>query len=211
VLGHSFAEPDFGYFEFLVKVTQKDCAFRELSALWQVREAGFDQLDEDSLLDFIQLNIAYATQHRKRALGKENIRFPKAEKLERELFGRVGVYTDGNGDAHPKDELDEKAKEAVHRRFLMEQALRTKKVIEELCQIKNVHELPLDCYSILEAADYIDGGHEPRCADAKWHVSYLNDEDKKRIEDVFRRTGCVSYELHHGIDECIKEFRPVRQ
>jgi hypothetical protein len=91
VLGHSFAEPDFGYFEFLVKATQKDCVFRELSALWQVREAGFDKLDEAGLLDFIQLNIAYATQHRKRALGKENMRFPKAEKLERELFGQVGV------------------------------------------------------------------------------------------------------------------------
>lgn len=206
VLGHSFSEPDFEYFEFLVKATQKDCILNNMSALWKVREVGFDQLDEDSLLEFIHLNIGYATEHRKRVLGKEDMHFPREEELEQALFGQVGVYTDGNGDVHPKCEWAEKQKEAVHRRFLWEQAIRTKEVMEELCVIRGVHELPSDCYSVLKVADYIDGGHEPRREDAKWHVSYFSDAGKKRIEDVFQRTGCTSYKLYQGIDECIKEF-----
>lgn len=43
--------------------------------------------------------------------------------------------------------------------------------------------------------------------DAKWHISYFNDEDKQRIENLMSRIGCANYELHSSIDECIKEFR----
>lgn len=207
VLGHSFGEPDYEYFEFLVKVTQVGCDFNELSALWKVQNAGLETLNEENLLDFIQLNIAYATQHRKRVLGKDDIRFPKAEALEQMLFGQIDVYTDGNGIIHKKDEQDEEAKAAVYKRFLMEQAGRTKEVIEELCMLKDVHELPSDCFSILKAADYIDGGHEPRVNNAKWHISYHSDADRKQIENVMQRTGCDNYMLYQSIDECIKEFK----
>ena len=164
-------------------------------------------MDEDKLLEFIQLNVAYATQHRKRAIEKDDIRFPRAEMLERMLFGQTGVYTDGNGIVHKNDERDEEAKAAVHKRFLMEQAERTKEVIEELCMLKDVHELPPDCFSILKAADYIDGGHEPRANNAKWHVSYYSDKDRKQIENVMQRAGCDNYVLCQGIDECIREFK----
>ena len=207
VLGHSFGEPDYEYFEFLVQATQVGCDFNELSALWKIRNIGLEEMDEDKLLDYIQLNVAYATQHRKRAMEKDDIRFPQAEMLERMLFGQTGVYTDGDGIVHKNDERDEEAKSAVHKRFLMEQAARTKEVIEELCMLKDVHELPPDCFSILKAADYIDGGHEPRANNAKWHISYYSDKDRKQIENVMQRAGCDNYVLYQGIDECIKEFK----
>lgn len=207
VLGHSFAEPDYEYFKFLVKATQMGCDFNELSALWNVRNIGLETLVEDRLLEFIQLNIVYAEQHRKRMLKKEDVHFPRAEMIEKILFGQTGIYTDGNGKVHKKDELNEKAKAAVHKRFLMEQAVRTKEVIEELCMMKGVRELPSDCFSILDMADYIDGGHTPRSESAKWHISYYSDEDKKRIEKVMQRAGCDNFELHQGIDECIMEFK----
>lgn len=80
-------------------------------------------------------------------------------------------------------------------------------MIEELCMLKGVRELPSNCFSILGAADYIDGGHTPRKESAKWHISYYSAEDKKRIEKVMQRTGCDNFELHQGIDECIMEFK----
>lgn len=207
VLGHSFAEPDYEYFEFLVKATQAGCDFNELSALWKVRRMGLERISEDSLLEFIQLNIAYATQHRRRVLGKDDIHFHNTEMLEQVLFGQTGVYTDENGIVHKNVERDEEAKDAVYKRFLMEQAVRTKEVIEELCMMKDVRELPSDCFSILKVADYIDGGHTPRSEDAKWHISYYSDEDKKQIEKVMQRAGCTYFQLYQGIDECIAEFK----
>lgn len=158
-------------------------------------------------MEWIQLNIVYAIQHRHRVLGKEDLHFPKAELLEMALFGTTGCYTDGNGRVHKKEEQDEKAKTAVYQRFLMEQAGRTKEVIEELCAIKGVRVLPADCFSVLKTADYIDGGHEPRHRDARWHISYHCDADRARIENVMKRIGCTNFELYKGIDECIKEFK----
>ena len=89
----------------------------------------------------------------------------------------------------------------------MEQALRTKKVIEELCTLKNVAELPGDCLSVLKVADHIDGGHEPRKQDATWNISYFSDQDKVQAEKVMKRAGCKNYVLYHGIDECIESFK----
>lgn len=206
VLGHSFAEPDYEYFEFLVKATQAGCDLNKLSAWWEVQKIGLELLDEDRLLEWMHLNIVYAAQRRTRVLGKEDLRFPKAEMLERALFGETGVYTDRNGEVHKKEEENEKAKTAVHTRFLMEQAVRTKEVIEELCVLKGIRELPPDCFSVLKAADYLDGGHEPRLQDARWHISYHSDGNKARIEKVMQKAGCTNYELFKGIDECIKEF-----
>lgn len=207
VLGHSFSEPDFEYFDFLVKATQKDCNFNTLSALWKVQQIGLKLIDEESILHQIMLNIQYATQHRKRAIGKDNLSFPKLEMLEMLLFGQTGVYTDGDGTVHKIEEADIDAKKAVYNRFLIEQAERTKKCIEELCILKGVYELPDDVFSVLKAADYIDGGHDKRSADAEWHISYYSKDDKKRIEQVMLETGCNKFELHKSIEECIATYK----
>lgn len=207
VLGHSFGDPDYEYFEFWVKATQAGCNFNELSALWKANNLGIENMTEEGLLEFIQLNITYATQHRKRTLGKDNLSYPKEERLEIYMFGRNDILTDGDGVVHSLNAVQQKAEEAVHKRFILEQAARTKEVIEELCAMKHVDELPPDCWSVLKAADYIDGGHDPRIEEAMWHISYFSDEDKQRIEDVTKRAGCKKYELHQGIDDCISAFR----
>lgn len=210
VLGHSFGEPDYEYFEFLVKATQVGIDFNELSFLWKARNAGIEKMNEDDLFEWIQLNVAYACNHRKRELQKENISFPEYEMLERMLFGDSNVYTDKYGEVHKKvDKESLKAQEAVNKRFVLEQAARTKQVIEELCLLKGVSELPGNCYSILGAADYIDGGHDNRVKNAKWHISYFSDKDKEQIEKVVSKAGCKDYELYNSIDECIECFRRV--
>lgn len=92
----------------------------------------------------------------------------------------------------------------------MEQAARTKKVIEELCILKKVKQLPSDCYSVLGATDYIDGGHDKRVQNAKWHISYFSDNDREQIEKVMKRAGCTNYQLYQSIDECIESFKDIR-
>ena len=206
VLGHSFGEPDYEYFEFLVKATQAGIDVNKLSALWQVRNIGLQNISEDELFEWIHLNVIYATQHRRLGLRKENISFPKEEMLEKRLFGKTNVYTDGEGKIHEIDEIIPKAREAVRKRFIMEQAARTKEVIEDLCILKHVDQLPDDCYSVLAAADYIDGGHDKRVQNAKWHISYFSDKDREQIEKVMNRAGCADYKLYQSIDECIEKF-----
>ena len=186
VLGHSFGEPDYEYFELLVKATQAGVDVNKLSALWQLQNIGLQNMSEDDLFEWLQLNVIYATQHRKIEFQRENISFPKGEMLEKRLFGKTNVYTDGDGNAYEVDDIMPKALEAVHKRFLMEQAARTKEVIEELCILKKVSRLPDDCYLVLGAADYIDGGHDKRVQNAKWHISYFNDKDKEQIEKVMK-------------------------
>lgn len=207
VLGHSFGEPDYEYFEFLVKATQAGIDVNKLSALWQVQNIGPQNMSEDDLLEWLQLNVIYATQHRKTEFQRDYIPFPKEEMLEKRLFGKTNVYTDGDGRPHEVDDVIPKALEAVHKRFLMEQAARTKEVIEELCILKKVKQLPSDCYSVLGAADYIDGGHDKRVQNAKWHISYFSDNDREQIEKVMKRAGCTNYQLYQSIDECIESFK----
>lgn len=206
VLGHSFSDTDYEYIDFLVKNTQQGYDYNKSSALWKVQNLGFDSMSETELLEWIQLNILYATQHRNKALGKDNISFPKEEAIERSLFGKNNIITDGNGVVHDVEDVCDNAKEAVYKRFILEQAGRTKDVIEDLCLIKNNESLPSDCLSVLGAIDYIDGGHDPRLEDAKWHISYYSDEGKEQIEQVMSRTGCRRYELFSGIDGCIERF-----
>ena len=209
VLGHSFAETDFEYFYFLVAATQAACDFNELSALWTVRTIGLEELltVEENLLDFIQANILYATNHRKRALGKDNISFPVMEMTEKAIFGQTGIYTNGDGTIHKPEEALEKSTEAVRKRFLMEQAARTKSAIEEYCMLKGIDELPSDCFSILSADKHIDGDHEQRRKDARWHISYCSERDKEQISSVMQRCGCTEFELVPSIELCIADFR----
>lgn len=49
----------------------------------------------------------------------------------------------------------------------------------------------------------IDGGHDKRIQNAKWHISYFTDEDKVQIEKVMKKAGCTNYQLYQSIDECI--------
>ncbi|MBR1390425.1 MAG: bacteriophage abortive infection AbiH family protein [Lachnospiraceae bacterium] len=200
VLGHSFGEPDFEYFDFLSRVTKTGCNYNELSALWQAHHMGLDHMTEHSLFDMIRLNLLYAQHHRERELGMADISFPKHEMLEKAILGTENPYT---------GETEKKAKEAVHQRFILEQAKRTKEVLEELITIKGISEISesAQCASVLQLADYIDGGHEKRTADAKWHISYFSDSDQRQIESVMKRIGCANYALYPSIDECIADFR----
>lgn len=50
--------------------------------------------------------------------------------------------------------------------------------------------------------------HVGKCqTDARWHISYYNEDDKNRIEQVMRQIGCTNYELFGTIDECIEKFK----
>lgn len=181
VLGHSFGEPDFEYFDFLSKVTTVGCDYNSLSALWKVQQLGLDSLSEDALLEGIMLNIEYAVHHRDWRLNQVGSRDLKFEKA---------------------------ATEAVRKRFIFEQATRTKEILEELCALVGIDEVPAsaECASVLKLAEYIDGGHEKRKRNAKWHISYMTPEDKAQIESVMKRVGCSEYTLYPSVEECIHDF-----
>ena len=203
VLGHSFGEQDFEYFDFLEKVTKVGCNYNELSALWKVHHIGLEELTEESILEDIRLNLLYAQHHRERELLKKDDLFLEYTLIEKILgIDKENVYT---------EEIANKAAEAVKRRFIFEQALRTKHVLEEICILKHIEEIPesAECASVFKLADYIDGIHEKRKINAKWHISYFNEEDKIRIANVMHRIDCTDYELIHGIDECIKKNAEV--
>ena len=205
VLGHSFAETDYEYFYFLVKATQKGVDFNELSAIWKARKMLSKLPSEQDILEFYQMNILYATNHRKRVIGKENLSFPFEELIEKIAFEKNNIYTDHAGNVHDVELTS--GREAVYKRFILEQSVRTKEVIEELFAIKGKKLIPEDCCSVFKAASYLDGGHTPRKQDAMWHISYFNDKDKSQIETVMKKSGCKRFELKKSIDECISVFK----
>lgn len=127
--------------------------------------------------------------------------------VEEKAFGKTNVYTDKDGKVKELEVIIKNAKEAVRKRFIMEQATKTKEVMKELCMLKNVEHLPKECYSVLGVADYIDGGYDKRVQDVQWHISYFNDKDKEQIEKVMERAGCTNYQLYQSIDECIESFK----
>lgn len=202
VLGHSFGEPDYQYFNFLCNATKVGCDFEKLSAAGRLDMDFLRGLDEESMFRWIRLNIDYAVHHRERAIGKKPIPYPELEKLDRMIYqaawGRDEYY---NG------EVAAEAAAAVHQRFLLEQAARTKEIIDELCTIKHVRKIPKDIHSVLGAASYIDGGHCPRGKDARWHISYFSETGKQQIESVLGRIGCDNYTLYPSIDETIATFK----
>lgn len=46
-----------------------------------------------------------------------------------------------------------------------------------------------------------------RTEDAKWHISYFGDMDKKWKEIVMNELGCSNYQLYSSIDECIFKWK----
>lgn len=47
----------------------------------------------------------------------------------------------------------------------------------------------------------------PRVENAKWHISYYGDEDKRWKEIVMKELGCRNYEMYSSIDECIARWK----
>lgn len=204
VLGHSFGEPDLEYFDSLNKVTKIGSDLNLTSALWQAQSIDINGLDEQELLDFIAMNIIYATEHRSRVLGKGNIPFPVED--ARECRMRAMGYRSLN-----VLYSDAEIRESIHKRFIIEEALRTKEVMEDLCIVKGVEEVPEDaqCASVLKLASYLDGGHAERAGNAHRHTSYHSEADRKRIKGVMKAFGCSyeDYTLYPSIDVCLRAFR----
>lgn len=87
--------------------------------------------------------------------------------LKKRLFGKTNVYANDDDKAHEVEKVMQKAQEAVRKRFVMEQAIRTKEVIEELCILKHVKQFPNACYFVLGVTDYLDGGHDKSVQNAR--------------------------------------------
>lgn len=197
VLGHSMADVDIEYFKFICFVTKRNADFRKTSYLWKAKKLFENGITEKQLFNNIRLNILYASHHRERKLKKKDLPFPLYEAIEKSVFGSNDLYP---------PELAKKAKAAVKKRYILEQAASTREVMDELAALKGIKEYPSDCYSILQLADYIDGGHSPRAGDARWHISCFTDDDKKHIKEVMRKIGCNNYSLYNSIEECISDF-----
>lgn len=193
VLGHSFGEPDLGYFEYLDQVTRCGCNFDAISAAERLDMAklalityGGEDVAEGILMEMIQRNIEYAVHHRDRVFAEAPSLYPELDKMDEEL----GVRYDGA-----------EAARAVKQRFLYEQAGRTHKLLEELAKEHGLSQVPEGCHSVLGLADYIDGGHEQRRRNANWHITYFSPEDERRIKKVMKRFGQKRVTLYPGIDK----------
>ncbi len=204
VLGHSFGNPDEEYFDYIDKITRCGCNFEALSAAGKLAEDEFMQVlllgipgSEELLLPMIQLNVQYAAHHRERELGREPIPFPKAEKMAERLFGPEKPYDS-------RDAYEEKR--AVHRRFLFEQADRTHQFLQEVAQRHGCAEFPNGIHSILELADYLDGGHTQRLRNAQWHISYRTPADQTQIKRIMKQIGLKRYHLYDSIDKCLQAY-----
>ena len=205
VLGMSISDPDLGYIDCLYQATKCGCDFNELSSLGILHKKNpFEEPDEDDLLEGIALNIAYATHRRERELNKPDLPYPKAEVKERMMnqivYGRENYYD---------EETAKKAASFVHQRFMLEQAGRDKEAIKRLCRQRRYREeIDIAKYSsVLSAAEYLDGEHIAREADAKWILSFHSKSDKERIDEVMNKIGCNNYEPIPSIDECLEPFQ----
>lgn len=199
VLGHSFGEPDYEYFNYLDKVTRCGCDYDSLSAterldmeLLALLMCPNENIAEAVLIKWIQLNMEYASHHRERV-------FPELPSLYPEL----DAMDEKNGIRY----CEEEAARAVKQRFLFEQADRTHKLLEELAKAMGLDRVPEGCHSVLGFADYIDMGHEQRRKNAVWHISYFSPSDKKRIEGVMKRLGQKRFKLYQGIEATLREVK----
>lgn len=202
VLGQSFGDPDFKYFEYLDQVTRCGCDYDSISAAGRLdmdKLALLSMLDDemrgDLLTEEINLNILYACHHRERVLGKPAIPFPVHEAIEKFVFGVDDQYD---------RETAETAARSVHQRFLFEQVARTQDLLKKIMLERGLVDLPEVCQSVLSLADYLNGWHEPRGRNAHWHISYFTPANKKRIKDVMKKLGLKRYQLYEGIGQCVE-------
>ena len=190
ILGHSFAEADMPYFEFIDAVTRCGCNYEKLSAVGHIDLGLLQSFEEDGgdqfFLDFMVRNFQYATHHRMRMLPNE-----------KDIFANEGK------DTLPYSERD--ARDAVMQRFWLEQAGRTQNVLNELSKQYGV-PIPEGCHSILGYMDYVDYGHDQRKRNASWHVSCFSDADRKRVKKVLKDFRVKNYTMHAMIDDCIADF-----
>lgn len=199
VLGHSFADADLEYFNFISEATKCGCIYETLSACGHLDQELLalltlgGEIGEKLLLEKIMLNIQYAMHRRERIFSDA-----------KDMFS----YLDEGREDEKMEYSETLAKEAVDQRFWLEQAGRTQDFLNNLANQYGV-SLPEGCHSVLAFADYIDGWHEPRKRNPIWHVSYHSEEDKKRIKKALKTIGIKekNYELLGSIDECIKAFK----
>ena len=50
-----------------------------------------------------------------------------------------------------------------------------------------------------------------RNTNARWHISYYSEKDKKWIDTVMKQLGCADYTLYPTIEECIECFKCQRE
>ncbi len=195
VLGHSFAEADREYFNFLNKATRCGCDFEALSAVGKMDQAllAYVSEDEDTIMAYIMLNLQYAFHHRERLNPDAEDPFAYIDE-EMEKQGKERIPEDRN--------LEERM---VKQRFYIEQAQRTQNRLKELTARYGV-SVPLNCHSILGFMRYLDDSHR-RNKNAEWHITYYSGEDKQRIKRALKEIHIKNYKLYSSIDECIAEYR----
>ena len=55
--------------------------------------------------------------------------------------------------------------------------------------------------------EFQDSLHPIRTDQAKWHITYYKDEEKRRIIKFMKEIKCNNYQLYHGIDCCLAPFK----
>ncbi len=198
VLGHSFGLPDHQYFQFLNNVTRVGCNYDSLSAMDRLNKdllsKGIPFQSEEEKLDrfeeCIYYNIQYASHGRDR-------RFPDRIDLYEDLTKQEQKYGINQYDS-------ERAEEAVHQRFLLEQSERTHDLLYKMVSQSGLKDIPEGCHSVLSLANYLDHGHEKRERNAKWHISYYSEDDKNRIESLMKKMDLNLYQLYPSIEECLE-------
>lgn len=114
-----------------------------------------------------------------------------------ELHNRLQYVIESVG--HRNKDVEDKYADSMVRKLEQEQAARNAMYQKEFVKL-------LGKEAEKEFAEEAAKG-KMRTEDAKWHISYYSDRDKVWIETVMRELGCKNYELHSGIDDCLKAFR----
>lgn len=198
VLGLGYGDADLGYIKNLVYTTEG------------IFEEGENHLGEENpyyfgSMDYEEekfLNMQYAGSHRERVMKIASISFPELETLDEFMkpFLEDPYHHMSRNDQMKLEEA------AVRRRYRREQEERNKKMEKEYLRMLN-KRMHLGYLTPIEA--YLEADEETRkkLGGAEWHISYFNENDKKRIEAVMSGYQCRNYTLHDSIDECIKEFK----
>lgn len=179
---------------------QELCAFLALHGLMPEGIKHVYVLGHSMSLPDIQYFMFFADATKVESMEKEVKEKETNESDEiDELHQRLQYSINQIGYGQEKATIDQKQRDAVIRRFQIEQEARN------IAYQKMFMDMFGKEYQLGTSQNVVIAN--PRKEDAVWHISYYSQADKDWAEKLMKVLGCKKILFYSTIDECIQEFK----